>query len=155
MPSYSPSSIKGKALHEEVLSLLAKEVIELAPPSPGYYSRLFVVWKTSGSWRLVIDLSCLNRFVTQTRFKIEANQLVLGAIRRDDWMVSIDLKETYLQIPVYLYSRQFCSFMAFRDVVLIQGALFRSLHSSAGLHMGHVSSFCDASSSRDLHAPVL
>ena len=48
MPSYSPSSIKGKALQEEVLSLLAKGAIELAPPSPGYYSCLFVVWKTSG-----------------------------------------------------------------------------------------------------------
>ena len=35
MPSYSPSSIKGKALQEEVLSLLAKGAIELAPPSPG------------------------------------------------------------------------------------------------------------------------
>ena len=124
MPSYSPSSIKGKALHEEVLSLLAKEAIKLAPPSLGYYSRLFVVWKIFGSWRLVIDLSCLNRFVTQTRFKMEANQLVLGAIRRGDWMVSFDLKEAYLQIPVYLDSRQFHSFMAFGVSYLFKAPCF-------------------------------
>ena len=105
MPSYSPSSIKRKALQEEVLLLLVKGVIELAPPSPSYYSRLFVVWKTSGSWKPVIDLSRLYSLITQTRFKLETNQSVLHAIRRDDWIVSIDLKDASLQIPVYLDSR--------------------------------------------------
>ena len=43
-PSYSPSSIRGKALEGEVLSLLEKGAIELASlPSPGYYNRLLVV----------------------------------------------------------------------------------------------------------------
>ena len=58
MPSYSPTSIMGAALEEVTLGLIAKGAVELAPlPSPGFYSRLFVVWKTSGSWRQVIDLS--------------------------------------------------------------------------------------------------
>ena len=57
MPSYSPHSIKGMALGEVNLSLVEKDVVELAP---GFYSWLFVVWKTSGSWWLVIDLSLLN-----------------------------------------------------------------------------------------------
>ena len=48
MPSYSPTSIKGAALEEVTLDLVAKGAVELAPlPSPGFYSRLFVVWKTS------------------------------------------------------------------------------------------------------------
>ena len=89
--------------------------IELAPPSPGYYSRLFVVWRTSGSWRPVIDLSHLSRLVTQTLFKMETNQfqLVLRAIRRYDWMVSIDLKDAYLQIAVHPDSHQLLRFVAF------------------------------------------
>ena len=46
------------------MGLIAKGAVELAPlPSPGFYSRLFVVWKTSGSWRPVISLSHLHRFV--------------------------------------------------------------------------------------------
>ena len=50
MPSYSPTSIMGAALEEVPLGLIAKGAVELAPlPSPGFYSRLFVVWKkTSG-----------------------------------------------------------------------------------------------------------
>ena len=54
MPSYAPSSIKGAALEEVTLDLIAKGAVELAPlPSHGFYSRLFVVWTTSGSWRPV------------------------------------------------------------------------------------------------------
>ena len=103
MPSYSPTSIKG--------------AVELAPlPSPGFYSRLFVVWKTSGSWRPVIDLSHLNRFVDVSPFQMETIQSVLLSVRQGDWMASIDLKEAYLQVPVHPASRHFLRFV-FRDQV--------------------------------------
>ena len=69
MPSSSPTSIKGAALEQVTFGFIAKGAVELAPlPSPGFYSRLFVVWKTSGSWRLVIDLSHLIRFVDMSTF---------------------------------------------------------------------------------------
>ena len=92
---------------------MEKGTVELAPPSAGYYSCLFVVWKTSGLWSPVIDLSRLNCLVTQTQFKMETNQSVLHAIRRDDWMVSINLKDVYLQIPIHPDSCQFLSFVEF------------------------------------------
>ena len=116
MPSYSPTS-KGAALEEVTLDLIVKGAVELAPlPSPGFYSRLFVVWKTSGSWRPVIDLSHLNRFVDVSPFQMETIQFVLLSVRQGDWMASIDLKEAYLQVPVHPASRHFLRFM-FRDTV--------------------------------------
>ena len=112
MPSYSPSSIKGAALEEVALGLIAKGAVELVPlPSPGFYSRLFVVWKTSGSWRPVIDLSHLNRFVDVSHFQMETIQSVLLSVRQGDWMASIDLKEAYLQVPVHPASRHFLRFV--------------------------------------------
>ena len=84
LPSYSLSSIEGKALRGEVLALLTKGAIKLAPSPLGYYSCLFVVWKASGSWMPVIDLSWLNEFVLQTCFKIESSQSVLPAVWRGD-----------------------------------------------------------------------
>ena len=91
--------------------------MELAPlPSPGFYSRLFVVWKTSGSWRPVIDLSHLNRFVDVSPFQMETIQSVLLSVCQGDWMASIDLKEAYLQVPVHPASRHFLRFV-FRDQV--------------------------------------
>ena len=78
MPLYAPMSTKGGALEEVTLALIAKGAVELAPlPSPGFYSRLFVVWKTSGSWHLVIDLSHLNHFLA-SHFKMETIQFVRG-----------------------------------------------------------------------------
>ena len=113
MASYSPASTKGIALEEVTLSLVEKGAVELAPlPSPGFYSRMFVVWKT-GSWRPVIDLSVFNRFVLKTPFKMETIQSVLLSVRQGDWMVSIDLKEAYLQVPVHPDSRKYLQFVAF------------------------------------------
>ena len=117
MPSYSPTSIKGAALEEVTLALVAKGAVELAPlPSPGFYSRLFVVWKTSGSWRPVIDLSHLNRFVDVSHFQMETIQSVLLSVRQGDWMASIDLTEAYLQVPIHPSSRHLLRFV-FRDQV--------------------------------------
>ena len=117
MPSYSPTSIKGAALEEVTLGLIAKGAVELAPlPSPGFYSRLFVVWKTSGAWRPVIDLSHLTRFVDVSPFQMGTIQSVLLSVRQGDWMASIALKEAYLQVPVHPASRHFLCFML-RDTV--------------------------------------
>ena len=112
MPSSSPISNTGAALEEVTLGLIAKGALELAPlPSPGFYSHLFVVWKTSGSWRPVIDLSHLIRFVDVSHFQMETIQSVLLSVRQGDWMASIDLKEAYLQVPVHPASRHFLRFM--------------------------------------------
>ena len=111
-PAYSPNSIRGKALEGEVQALLSKGAIEMAPlPSPGFYSRLFVVMKASGAWRPVIDLSTLNLRIQQTSFKIETLQSVLLSVRPGDWMVSLDLKDAYLQVLMHPDSRKFLRFM--------------------------------------------
>ena len=113
MPSYHPFSTKGVALGEVTQALIAKSAVELAPlPYFGFYSRLFVVWKTSGSWRPVIDLSTLNLFVDVSHFRMETIQSVLLSVRQGDWMASIDLKEAYLQVPVHPDSRRFLRFVA-------------------------------------------
>ena len=113
MPSYSSSSTRGVALREVTLGLITKGAVELAPlPSPGFYSHLFVMWKTSGSCRPVIDLSHLNCFVDVSHFQMETIQSVLLSVRQDDWMASIDLKEAYLQVPVHPDSRPFLRFVS-------------------------------------------
>ena len=113
MPSYAPTSIKGAALEGVTLALIAKGAVELAPlPSPGFCSRLFVVWKTSRSWRPVIDLSLLNRFVDVPHFRMETIQSVLLSAQQRDWMASINLREVYLQVPVHPESRRFLRFVA-------------------------------------------
>ena len=111
LPAYSPQSIKGVALTQELQTLLRKGAVEPAPQSPGFYSRLFLVQKASGSWRPIIDLSTLNDYVTSSHFHMETPQSVLRSTRQGDWMVSLDLQDAYLQVPVHHDSRRYLRFV--------------------------------------------
>ena len=144
--AYCPKSIRGKALVQEVESLLQKGAIELAPlPSLGYYSRLFVVMKASGSWQPVIDLSRLNLKVLKTPFKMGTLQSTLLSVRRGDWMyrsqrcISSDSNTSGIQ--------KISEVHGLREGIPIQGPLLWSVHGSAGLHAGHGSGFGNSSQS--------
>ena len=106
LPAYSPQSIKGVALTQELQNLLRKGAVEPAPQSPGFYSRLFLVQKVSGSWCPIIDLSTLNDYITSSRFHMETPRSVLSSIRPGDWMISLDL-----QVPVHHDSHRFLRFV--------------------------------------------
>ena len=111
LPAYSPHSIRGVALNQELQNLLRKGAVEPVPQSPGFYSRLFLVKKASGSWRPIIDLSTLNHYVTSSRFHMVTPRSVLNSIRPGDWMISLDLQDAYLQVPVHHDSRRFLRFV--------------------------------------------
>ena len=70
------------------------------------------LWGGEGGWRPIIDLSTPNLNVDRTPFRMETSQTVLRSVRRNDWMVSIDLKDAYLQIPIHPKSRRFLRFTA-------------------------------------------
>ena len=112
LSAYSANSAKRQGLLEQVDLLLQKGAIEPAPRDPpGFYSRLFVVAKASGEWRPIIDLSTLNHYIKQTSFKMETARSVLAAIRPGDWMFSLDLQDSYLQVPIHPASRKYLRFM--------------------------------------------
>ena len=91
-----------------------------------FYSRLFVVWKTSGSWRPVINLSLLNHFVDVSHFRMETIQSVLLSVRQGDWMASIDFREAYLQVAVHPESCRFLR-QVFTRVMAPVSAILHSL----------------------------
>ena len=63
-----------------------------------------------GVWRPVIDLSHLNEFVQLTRFKMETVASVLFSVREGDFLVSLDLKDAYFQIPIHPSLRKLLRF---------------------------------------------
>ena len=99
------------------MDFIAMGAVELAPlTSPAFSSLLFIVWQTSRSWRPVIALSHLIRFLDVSPFQMVTIQSVLLSVRQGDWMASIALAEAYLQVPVHPTSRHFLRFI-FRDTV--------------------------------------
>ncbi|XP_066981211.1 uncharacterized protein [Macrobrachium rosenbergii] len=141
-----PSSVKkgfqkGIALTAEIQALSKKGALEPAPPSPGFYSWIFVAPKAGGSWRPIIDLWGLNRLIVSTKFHMETSQSVLRSVRRDDWMISVDLKDAYLQVPIHQESRKFLCFLGSIWNIPVQSPLLRSDYSTSGFHEGNVSDF--------------
>ena len=153
LPSYSANSMRGLALSAAVLDLRAKDVIEPASPDPGFYSQLFVTPKVTGSWRPVIDLSRLNRFVRLSRFRMETSASVLQSLHPGNWMVSLDLQDAYLQVPVHPDSRRFLRFRVGAEVFQFKALCF-GLSSAPQVFtrvMAPVSSFMHRYSFRILH----
>ena len=57
-----------------------------------------------------MNLKPLNTFVQKAHFKMEGVHMVKELLRKDDWMVSIDLKDAYLSVPVVPTHRKYLRF---------------------------------------------
>ena len=90
-PSKRPSSSRLNPVSSVVKSLW-------------FYSRLFLVPKPHQRWRPVIDLSRINTFLHVEKFKMETS-LIPG-----EWVLSIDLWDAYLHIPIHPNSRKYLRF---------------------------------------------
>ena len=102
-----------QTLDQEIADLLLKEATtEIPPPaSPGFYGRIFVVPKSSGGWRPVLDLSPLNRFLQDKPFKMETASSIRDSIHPGDWATSIDLKDAYFHILIHPRDRKWLRFV--------------------------------------------
>ena len=102
----------ASALAGEVQALLDKHAVEELPlpVSPGFYGRLFVVPKTTGGWRPVIDLSALNRYLQRIHFKMETAASVRAAVQKNDWATSLDLRDAYFHVLMHPRSRPWLRF---------------------------------------------
>ena len=88
------SEDQSKIVDSEIELLLLKGAIE---PSQ-FISRIFIVPKSNGKFRPVINPSFLNYYVTYEHFKQETFTVVLDLIQKNDYFTSIDLKDAYFRI---------------------------------------------------------
>ena len=109
-----------------IQSLLSKNAIERVEnvKSLGFYSRLFLVPKPHQRWRSVIDLSRLNTFLHIEMFKMETPESIRTSLIPGEWVLSIDLLDAYLHIPIHPNSRKYS----------VHLSPFQTSHSSPGLY---------------------
>ena len=103
--------VKQQALDTMVSELLAKQSIrEMSPSEQGYFSRVFLVPKRSGGYRLVIDLSELNTYLAKVSFSMDTLKLIKAAAQAGMWATSLDLSDAYHHIPMGERSQVFLCF---------------------------------------------
>ncbi|XP_068118214.1 polycystin-1-like [Hyperolius riggenbachi] len=76
----------------------------------GLYSPLFFVAKKSGELRPVLDLRLLNLHIRQDCFKMETLQSIIPSIQLGDWLISVDLSDAYLHIPIHTRYQKYLRF---------------------------------------------
>ncbi|CAL8101581.1 unnamed protein product [Orchesella dallaii] len=109
----SPPTYLSPAPHivgVEVSSLLSKGAIEIA--SHHYFlSQIFLLpKKDGGSWRPIINLKPLNKYLKSEHFKMKSITMLRDILRKGMWMCKLDLKDAYFTIPVKHEHRKFLQF---------------------------------------------
>ena len=92
---------EAKIIQEEIDALLKKETIEPIPHrQTKLVSNLFLVKKKLVRFRPVMNLKSLNQFVHTEHFTMETITNLRTMLSKDDWVVTIDISDAYLTIPM-------------------------------------------------------
>ena len=106
-----PSLKKFPIIKAEIKKLLDLNAISVNIPNPAdIVSRVFLVPKSSGDFRMIIDLSQLNNFVHKISFKMENKDTIKSMMCLNDFLVSIDLKQAFHSVSLHPESRRLTTF---------------------------------------------
>ena len=98
-------------IEKEIQELLEKDVIiEIQDTQNCFVSNIFLRPKPNNKFRMIIDLSELNKFVTYNHFKMDNLDVATEMLFPDAWMASIDLKEAYYSIPIHEADQKYLVF---------------------------------------------
>ena len=105
-----PQEVLG--MREQIALMLQKKaIVEVPPDSPGFYSNLFLVRKsTGGGWRPVIDLKNLNGHIYAPHFHMFTTSSVLSSVEKGDYAFKIDLQDAYFHVLIHPSSRKYLRF---------------------------------------------
>ncbi|XP_011164155.3 uncharacterized protein LOC105198980 [Solenopsis invicta] len=110
-PQYRLSRGDEQICSQEISNLLKKEAIEkVSEHKDQFLSPFFVIEKSSGGWRFILNLKSLNEFIITPHFKLEDWKSVVRLISPNDFLLSIDLEDAYLLVPIHSEDRKFLRF---------------------------------------------
>ncbi len=110
--------------------MIAKGVIAHSEFEHGQFvSNIFTRPKRDGGFRMILNLSILNKYVTYQHFKMDTFANALTLLSPGDYMASVDLKDAYYTVPIADQDTKYLKF-------LWQGQLYKFLALPNGLTSG-------------------
>ena len=109
---FTLSQEQSQAITQEIESLLKKGAMQdtQSLEEERFVSNVFLVPKSEGKWRLILNLKALNHFVIYEHFKMEDIHCMKDLLNRGDYMCKLDLKDAYLSISIHWSFRKFLKF---------------------------------------------
>ncbi|XP_068104139.1 uncharacterized protein [Hyperolius riggenbachi] len=101
------------ALQELLRDMMDRNVIKEVPPQErnrGFYSRIFLIKKPTGKFRMILNLKPLNPFIVYEKFRMETVYTMRNLLNADVFMVNIDLTDAYWHIPIRRESQKYLRF---------------------------------------------
>lgn len=115
LPSHSISVSEYKEFDNCITRLIDIDAIQIhKPDGDNFLSPIFLVPKSNGDKRFILNLKQLNKFVETHHFKMEDYRTVTKLMTRGCYMASIDLKDAYFLLPVHKSFRKYLCFQ-YRD----------------------------------------
>lgn len=71
-----------------------------APEEPQFVSSYFLIPKADETFRFVLNLKKLNKFILTKHFKLEDGRTAEKLISKNDFLAKIDLENAYFLIPI-------------------------------------------------------
>ena len=114
---FIPRQYRLEPKHKSVLQLqiddlVTREVVtEVEGSQDDFVSNVFLREKSNGKFRMIVDLSELNKCVKKIHFKMDSFTSVLDLLHKDAFLTSVDLKDAYHSVPIFSNHRKFLTFL--------------------------------------------
>ena len=108
---YRLSPLESEAATSEIHKLCTKGVLEVADFDENQVlSNIFLRPKKDGSYRMILDLTWVNKHVVYEHFKMCSLETAKDMLRENCWMASVDLRDAYYSVRVHEEDRKFLRF---------------------------------------------
>ena len=108
----TPKDAKARfSIRSEIEALISKNAIVQVNDSPRLcLSPIFVIPKSTGDLRVILNLKKINLFIPVQHFRMETLSVILPQLSSQDWAATIDLKDAYLHVPIHQQSFRLLGF---------------------------------------------
>ena len=108
---YRLSRLESKAAVVEINKLLDKNVLEIAQDSyDQIISNIFFRPKKDGNFRMILDLTWVNKHIEYQHFKMCSLNTAKHMLRSDCFMGSVDLQDAYYSVLIHSDFRKYLRF---------------------------------------------
>ena len=110
-PCQKFNKLESQVIADEIIKLIEQRIIVEVPFSDKLViSPIFLVEKSNGGHRMILNLKKLNEFVPYIHFKMETFEHALTLVTPDIYMASLDIRNAYYSIPIDKSYQRFLTF---------------------------------------------